>query len=199
MITPAISPNTLNTILHALLDPDQTLADIARTVGLHLDKLMLLLDSPDMQEKIERTQRLLDQRARLLASSTEAAAAGALTTLIEEVRATQADRAQLTRARSDAMLAGKAAELQYADLGIKHLDDRFRQLAEAARSARALLTQSRARLAPARVRRQANAEPHKQEPGAQAPGTADPETTSPGGMATQRAATQSAPPRRPPG
>lgn len=169
MITPAVSPNKLDSILHALLDPDLSYADVAKTVGVPLNRLMLILDTPEVQEHIQRMQRLLDQRARLLASSSEAAATGALTALIEEVRTTRESRAELTKALCEAKLSGTTAGIEYAEIGLKHVDDRFRKLTEAARCARALLAQSRSRLRKDRVRPR-----DEQEPEARASGTPDP-------------------------
>ena len=169
MITPAVTPNKLDSILHALLDPDLSYADIAKTVGVPLNRLMLILDTPEVQEQIQRMQRLLDQRARLLASSSEAAATGALTALIEEVRTTRESRAELTKALCEAKLSGTTAGIEYAEIGLKHVDDRFRKLTEAARCARALLAQSRSRLRKDRVRPR-----DEQEPEARASGTPDP-------------------------
>lgn len=169
MITPAVSPNKLDSILHALLDPDLSYADVAKTVGVPLNRLMLILDTPEVQEHIQRMQRLLDQRARLLASSSEAAATGALTALIEEVRTTRESRAELTKALCEAKLSGTTAGIEYAEIGLKHVDDRFRKLTEAARCARALLAQSRSRLRKDRVRPR-----DEQEPEARGSGTPDP-------------------------
>lgn len=169
MITPAVTPNKLDSILHALLDPDLSYADVAKTVGVPLNRLMLILDAPEVQEHIHRMQRLLDQRARLLASSSEAAATGALTALIEEVRTTRESRAELTKALCEAKLSGTTAGIEYAEIGLKHVDDRFRKLTEAARCARALLAQSRSRLRKERVRPR-----DEQEPEARASGTPDP-------------------------
>ena len=169
MITPAVTPNKLDSILHALLDPDLSYADVAKTVGVPLNRLMLILDAPEVQEHIQRMQRLLDQRARLLASSSEAAATGALTALIEEVRTTRESRAELTKALCEAKLRGTTAGIEYAEIGLKHVDDRFRKLTEAARCARALLAQSRSRLRKDRVRPR-----DEQEPEARASGTPDP-------------------------
>jgi len=171
MITPAVTPNKLDSILHALLDPDLSYADVAKTVGVPLNRLLLILDAPEVQEHIQRMQRLLDQRARLLASSSEAAATGALTALIEEVRTTRESRAELTKALCEAKLSGTTAGIEYAEIGLKHVDDRFRKLTEAARCARALLAQSRSRLRKDRFSERT--EP-QQEPEARASGTPDP-------------------------
>jgi hypothetical protein len=193
MITPAVSPNKLDTILHALLDPDQSYADIARTVGVPLNRLMLILDTPEVQEQIQRMQRLLDQRARLLVSSNEAAASGALTALIEEVRTSKASRDELTGALCEAKLGAKTAEAEYAEIGLKHLDDRFKKLTEAARCARALLAQSRSRLRKDRVRPRDEQEPESRASGTPAAHDAsDPARggQTPGGMPTRSVAMQ---------
>ncbi|MFI4854448.1 MAG: hypothetical protein ACIAQF_05645 [Phycisphaerales bacterium JB065] len=137
-------PETVNAILEALIDPDATYRAIAKVVGMTLDELFELLETPEMQAKIQRMQRLLDQRAALLTAANEAEAMGTLAYTVQTIRADEKHRAELFVERTKARMAGEDATVREYDSVIRDLDARFRRLAEAARSARATLLQARA-------------------------------------------------------
>jgi hypothetical protein len=143
--TPAIDPQTVETVLVALLDPEATLPAVARASGMTVDALLELLETPEMQAKLERLQRVLDQRARLLAISAETAALGALSAQMSEIRQTEAEHTRLTSAREAALASDDPAAAKRAEDSLAQLEARFRKRTETARSARATLTHARSR------------------------------------------------------
>jgi len=144
----------VNAVLEALLDRDATYRGIARSVGMTLDELFELLETPEMQAKILRMQRLLDQRAALLTAAHEAEAMGTLAYTVQTIRADEKHRAELFIERTKARLAGQESSVRECDSVLRDLDTRFKRLAEAARSARATLLQARASRARTRSRSQ---------------------------------------------
>ncbi|MFG0293821.1 MAG: hypothetical protein ACF8MJ_11820 [Phycisphaerales bacterium JB050] len=126
-------PETVNAVLEALLDREASYPAIARSVGMTLDELFEFLENPDMQAKIQRMQRLLNQRAALLTAANEAA------------REDEAKRANLVIERRRAIQNEVGPELiAMLDDSIAHLDGRHRRRVETMRTARSILTQARA-------------------------------------------------------
>jgi len=139
-----INPDTVNAVLEALIDREASYPAIARAVGLTLDELFELLENPDMQAKIQRMQRLLDQRAALLTAANEAEALGALGASIEASRADEAKRADLVIEQRRAVRAGSTELVAMLDDSLAQLEGRHRRRTETMRTARAILTQARA-------------------------------------------------------
>ncbi len=139
-----INPDTVNDILEALLDREASYPAIARAVGITLDELFELLENPEMQAKIQRMQRLLDQRAALLLAANEAAAVGALGAAIESAREDEAMRADLVIAHRRAVRDGSDEMIAMLDNSLAQLDGRHRRRTETARTARSILVQARA-------------------------------------------------------
>jgi hypothetical protein len=137
-------PETVNAILEALLDRDATYRGIARAAGMTIDDLFELLETPEMQAKIQRMQRLLDQRAALLTAANEAEAMGTLAYTVQTIRSDEKHRAELFIERTKARMAGEEVTVRECESVARDLDARFKRLAEAARSARATLLQARA-------------------------------------------------------
>ncbi|MFG0292306.1 MAG: hypothetical protein ACF8MJ_04050, partial [Phycisphaerales bacterium JB050] len=114
-------PETVNAILEALIDPDATYRAIAKVVGMTLDELFELLETPEMQAKIQRMQRLLDQRAALLTAANEAEAMGTLAYTVQTIRADEKHRAELFVERTKARMAGEDATVREYDSVIRDL------------------------------------------------------------------------------
>ena len=138
-------PETVNAVLEALLDREASYPAIARSVGMTLDELFEFLENPDMQAKIQRMQRLLNQRAALLTAANEAAAVGALGAAIDAAREDEAKRANLVIERRRAIQNEVGPDLiAMLDDSLAHLDGRHRRRVETMRTARSILTQARA-------------------------------------------------------
>jgi len=140
--TPAIDPTLVNLILAGLIDREKPLDALAADVGMDLDELLDLLENPDLQAKIQRLQRVLDQRAALLNAAAEATAIGALSALMEQARTDQAQRDRLLAQRNTEQ-PDDPEHAQRIDDQLAELDRRFKKLTEAARSARATLSHAR--------------------------------------------------------
>ncbi len=143
--TPALDPRTVETVLVAILDPEATLPAVARAAGMSVDALLELLESPEMKPKLERLQRVTDMRAKLLATTAETAALGALSAHMVEIHESEAERTKLASARKAALANKDRAAIERADSALAELDARFRKRTEAAKSARATLTHARSR------------------------------------------------------
>ena len=137
--TPTLDPTLVNLILAGLLEREKPLDALAAEVGMEFDDLLDLLETPEMQAKVQRLQRVLDQRAALLTAAAESTAIGALTTLMEQARSDQTQREQLLAEQREAQPDDAAK----ADARLSELDHRFRKLTETARSARATLSHAR--------------------------------------------------------
>lgn len=142
--TPPTDPTVINPILEALIDREASYPAIARAVGLTLDELFELLENPNMQAKIQRMQRLLDQRAALLTAANEAEALGALGASIESARGDEAKRADLVVEHRRAVRAGSTDLIAMLDDSLGELEGRFKRRTELTRTARAILVQARA-------------------------------------------------------
>jgi hypothetical protein len=142
--TPAIDPDTVNAILSALITPETTLNHLAESLGLEFDELLELIESPEMTAKIERLQRVLDQRVRLLTSAGEQEALGALSASIEHTRTSQKQREQLVQDQQNALEAEDEDAFALATEAIEAIDARSKEFNDAARSARSILAHSRA-------------------------------------------------------
>lgn len=140
--TTALDPTLVNLILTGLLERETPLDALAADVGMDLDELLQFLEHPDMQAKVQRLQRVLDQRTALLTAAAESTAIGALTALMEQARNDQTAREQL-RAEQHAAKPEDTAHAARIENGLTELDRRFKKLTEAARSARATLAHSR--------------------------------------------------------
>ncbi len=140
--TPAIDPTLVNLILSGLLERDKPLDALATEVGMEFDDLLDLLETPEMQAKVQRLQRVLDQRAALLNAAAESTAIGALTALIEQTHTDQTQREQLLAEQRDAKPEDTAHAARI-EKQLANLDLRFKKLTEAARSARATLSHAR--------------------------------------------------------
>jgi len=118
---------------------------VARAAGMTVDALLELLETPEMAAKLERLQRIVDMRAKLLATTAETAALGALTAHMAETRTGEAERTQVANALKAAHARKDEPSIQRAQLAIAELDARSKKLTESARSARATLTHARSR------------------------------------------------------
>ncbi len=139
-----LTEDRLDTLLSALLDPQIPLEGVARAVGLTVDQLITLLDKPAMQDRLTRLERALAQRSRLVTVASQTAAVGALSTVIDELRSTGEQRAELESALAAAQAEDDEEAIDEAATALIALDHRTRQLTEIARSARSLLSFARA-------------------------------------------------------
>lgn len=137
--TTALDPTLVNLILTGLLERETPLDTLATDVGMDLDELLQFLENPEMQAKVQRLQRVLDQRAALLTAAAESTAIGALTALMEQARNDQTARDQLL-AEQHATKPEDTAHAARIESQLAELDRRFKKLTEAARSARATLS-----------------------------------------------------------
>lgn len=138
-----LTEDRLDALLSALLDPQIPLEGVAVSVGLTVDQLITLLDTPAMQDRLARLERTLTQRSRLVTVASQTAAVGALSTVIDELGSAGEQRARVESALAEAQAEDDEEAIEEAATALMALDHRTRELTEVARSARALLSFAR--------------------------------------------------------
>ena len=146
MMTPhhPIDPASLDKLLAALLDGEQTFPQIAAAMAMSIADLASLLTSPEVRQTLETLRQALSQRSRLLSVNAETAALGALCTVMDELGNAQPDRQRLEAEKADAEKHDDQPRAAAATRALTALEDRSKQLAELSRCARATLTYARA-------------------------------------------------------
>lgn len=138
-----LTEDRLDALLSALLDPQIPLEGVAIAIGLTVDQLITLLDTPAMQDRLARLERTLTQRSRLVTVASQTGAVGALSTVIDELGSAGEQRARVESALAAAQAEDDEEAIDEAATALIALDHRTRQLTEIARSARALLSFAR--------------------------------------------------------
>ncbi len=138
------SPQTLDTLLRALLDGDIPFPDLAARLGLSIADLAALITSPEVARTIETLREALIQRSRLLSVTSQTAALNALCTVMDELGEAPAKRETLEAEKAAAEKQSNTPKAEAAAKALATLEARDKQLAELSRSARATLTFARA-------------------------------------------------------
>lgn len=137
-------PTTLDQLLHALLDGDLTFPQVAARVSLSIADLAALLASPEVRKVLDALHEALAQRSRLLSATSESAALGALSTVMDELSKAETRREALEAEKAQAERRHHAPLTEALARSLAALENRDKQLAELSRSARATLTYARA-------------------------------------------------------
>ncbi|XOV77074.1 MAG: hypothetical protein ACFHWZ_09885 [Phycisphaerales bacterium] len=130
-----LTEERLNALLAGLLDPQTPFEGVAAAVGLTVDQLITLLDTPAMQDRLARLERTLTQRSRLVTVASQTAAVGALSTVIDELGSAGEQRAKVESALAEAQAEDDEEAIDEAATALVALDHRTRELTEIARSA----------------------------------------------------------------
>lgn len=141
---PTIDPQTLNNLLHALLDGDLPFPDLAAKLGLSIANLAALITSPEVARTIDTLREALIQRSRLLSVTSQTAALSALCTVMDELGEAPARQQTLEAEKAAAEKQANTPKAEAAAKALAALEARDKQLAELSRSARATLTYARA-------------------------------------------------------
>jgi hypothetical protein len=141
---PTIAPDTLDNLLHALLDGDLPFPDLAARLGLSIADLAALITSPEVRQTIETLREALIQRSRLLSVTSQTAALNALCTVMDELGEAPARQQALEAEKAAAEKQSNTTKAEAATNALAALEARDKQLAELSRSARATLTYARA-------------------------------------------------------